>query len=310
MRIMSRSHFEVLEARVLLSAKLDASGVLRINGSDRDEGDVITVEHTGQSPIYAHNLNVYILPRFMDEGGDGFTFNNVRKVIIHAGKGIDQIKLEGMIHRLPIVVFGDDGLDEIHCGNAVNEIHGGDGNDYIYGRDGADWIDGEGGGDFIWGHRGSDRLFGGKGSDRIYGGDGNDFINGGEGQDYLQGSEGNDTLTGGDSHDQIEGGDGNDLLRGAGGIDRLIGGSGADKLYGGAGDDLLDGGLGNDRLQGDAGDDQEIALELKTPTYLPIQNSRSLKPGASAADKAYWSWLSHVKPQIPVSAPLVRWIVF
>lgn len=85
------------------------------------------------------------------------------------------------------VIFGLDGDDVIHGGNAKDCLVGGPGNDTIYGGNGDDVIIGGPGSDELWGDHGPDDLDGGDGDDLLIGGTGPDLLNGGEGTDECQG---------------------------------------------------------------------------------------------------------------------------
>lgn len=113
----------------------------------------------------------------------------------------------------PMDIFGEDGDDQIRCG------------------DGNDAADGGAGSDIIYGHLGNDTLKGGEDADLIFGDlgrdppkdkkDGNDDIDGGPGDDIVNGDGGDDTVSGGPDNDMVRGDAGNDKLGGGGGFDVL-----------------------------------------------------------------------------------------
>jgi Ca2+-binding RTX toxin-like protein len=189
-------------APALVTASIDAFGVLTVTGTDAADNIRIT-RSNGKYHVAANSQD----PIIFSAGASAL----VTSIVVNAGAGDDT------------VVIGS--------GITVSaEVHGGDGNDNI--TSGA-------GDDQIFGDAGNDVLLGRAGSDVFHGGDDNDTITGGAGDDLLFGDGGDDVLIGSGGADVFVGGDGNDNLSGGGGRDVLIGGTGADSISGDAGDDLL-----------------------------------------------------------------------
>src|SRR5204863_475045 len=175
---------EQLERRRLLSASLDASGVLRVVGAAANDDIQLTlisgalrVTQNGQPP-------------------SDFPLTSVTSIDVRGLAGDDAIALAS-----PIVI--------------ASLLDGGPGRDRITGGTGVDTLDGDEGNDAIYGQDGDDSLFGGEQDDIVYGGAGNDIMHGGEnvpgeafeaefgpvygrgGFDRLYGEDGDDDLNGG-----------------------------------------------------------------------------------------------------------------
>lgn len=228
---------EWLETRRLLSAVLEATRTLVIEGTDA--ADTITVD----LQIGRFGARDY---RVMVNGEvDEFRAGDVRRFLIFAHGGDDTV-------RVGIGGF----VGEIHISA---EVHGGDGNDSITGDRGNDVFFGGDGDDFIVGFRGNDRVSGGNGNDTIvvhigrdtvFGDAGNDLIdgqetgrasilNGGEGDDQIVGTSRRDVLTGGPGNDTLNGGRGNNRLFGEGGNDTITVNSNSERILGGVGADTF-----------------------------------------------------------------------
>ncbi len=169
----------------------------------------------------------------------GRTFSGVRRVLIDAGSGDDNIS--GHTSTLPATIAGAAGSDIIRFyGDAPTLIGGGIGDDRINVTGNGYTIDGGPGIDRIELHGDNNTVTGGSGDDSIRaytfpsndspvlgsilrGGDGNDtIITFGRRGDHtfaIFGDAGNDYLRSGFSSDTLTGGPGADTLRSGGGID-------------------------------------------------------------------------------------------
>jgi Ca2+-binding RTX toxin-like protein len=174
----------------------------------------------------------------------------------------------------------------------------------LYGNKLPNVLTGAAGDDDLFGGAGDDKLAGGKGADVLDGGTGNDYMAGGtENDSYVVDSlgdiireyadEGTDeaqiwisgytlpahvevgrlhvpagtplasmTLTGNELNNQLVGTDDTS--------DRLFGAAGNDNLTGLDGNDYLDGGTGADWMHGGRGDDTYVVDDLHTPTEPPF----------------------------------------
>jgi Ca2+-binding RTX toxin-like protein len=241
---------EALEARAMLSATVDADGLLTIVGTARR--DVIEVR-PGVEPGIVVLRGVDGVPR-------NTAFPNVKAVAISSLEGHDRIVVSSGIRDVAGAFMGfsidaGPGNDVIDGGDGNDDIRAGVGNDVVRGRGGVDDIDLGAGNDIGYGGTGDDSVDGGQGFDRLFGEAGNDDLDGGSEGDAVRGGEGDDSLEGGVGDDSIFGGPGNDVGAGGDGRDSMYGELGDDKLSGGGSRDLLRGGLGDDSLDG--GDDAD-----------------------------------------------------
>lgn len=92
---------------------------------------------------------------------------------VAAGRGNDTVTV-GRTVRVPTILAGGPGLDDLIGGASTDRLIGGAGQDTLIGRNGPD------------------QLFGGAQSDVLYGGRGNDVLRGGTGLDVLYGGPGRD----------------------------------------------------------------------------------------------------------------------
>jgi Ca2+-binding RTX toxin-like protein len=76
--------------------------------------------------------------------------------------------------KVPTLINGGNGLDDLYGGSAADKLFGGDGADKLVGR------------------KGADSLYGGRGADKLLGGGGRDLLRGGPGRDVLRGGPGRD----------------------------------------------------------------------------------------------------------------------
>ena len=187
-----------------------------------------------------------------------------------------------------VVIFGNDGSDQIRGTTGADTLHGDGGGDQIIGGDGADTIEGGAmddtlvidGLDSINGGPGYDVAdgtlsptpitldLGARGIEYAYGSAGNDtftssivpdsqgrvVIRGRGGDDQISGSPGPDTLYGDAGKDTIDGGGEADIIEGGADDDTVRGGDGMDILYGQDGADVLDGGADDDTIHADDAD--------------------------------------------------------
>ena len=175
--------FESLESRRMLSAEVDADGVLVITGTSSQDRIIIFVED---------NDSVLVTVNGVTENFDLDDFPTGIRVSAMGGK--DKVAVDETNGPL----------------DASVTIYGGNGKDDLYGGSSADKIDGGTGKDRIFGFAGNDRLIGWSGDDLVDGGAGNDYISGNAGADDILGGDGDDDINGGGSHDNISGDAGND----------------------------------------------------------------------------------------------------
>lgn len=197
--------------------------------------------------------------------------------------------MDGSDASRDLLLFGDEGDDNLTGGSGDDWLAGGDGADHLQSGAGDDtlFFDADdmargtvsGGAGFDVGiftddtalnldlrRHGLETVHAGAGDDvltagtttegvAVHGGAGNDWLTGGVGDDVVSGDGGNDRLFGGSGKDVLSGGDGDDYIKGHRGDDVLLGGAGDDYLTGNFGDDVLFGGDGDDYLNGLVGDD-------------------------------------------------------
>jgi len=183
--MLRHSLIETLESRRLLSAAIDADGVLVITGTSGKDRIIIAVS-TDNTPTVQVTVNGVT---------DDFKVSDFPAGIrVSAMGGKDKVA-----------------VDETNGPLTANvTMYGGNGKDDLYGGSGNDKLDGGTGKDRIFGLGGNDRLIGWSGDDLLDGGAGNDYITGNAGADDIIGGDGEDDLNGGGSHDNITGGAGND----------------------------------------------------------------------------------------------------
>jgi Ca2+-binding RTX toxin-like protein len=230
-----------------VTASLDASGVLHVNGSNGTD-DRITITRSGDFIWVTGNHAGAAGQRVLIQKTDGSAVDRVRATSV-AG----------------VIADGGDGNDAINASTVANTpqgvtLRGGAGDDTLTGGASPDTIEGGAGNDRLIGGGGSNMLFGFTAAAPTGPGDGNDLIIGGVGADVIFGGDGNDTVNGGAGVDQIDGNAGNDSLLGSTGDDIINGGVGADTLNGGLGIDHGDGGV-------DA--DVDVAISIEFPTNIP-----------------------------------------
>lgn len=257
---------ELLENRRLLSATLESSGVLVINGTYKD--DLITLR------VVNGRLGV------TDNGAaSSFIGSAVKSIRVNLRGGNDSF--DAVSIGFPIWIEGRLGNDTIVGGNRPDTIYGNEGNDSIIGGNSNDAIYGGSGANIVRGGGGNDLFVTEDESAQVYGGRGNDTLRGGSGADMFSGQDGTDTMDysghseavtvrlNGVADDGAPGERDNiatsvehiigtrydDGIYGGAGPIEIEGGEGDDTLMAGAEDSLLDGGLGNDRIGGRGGDD-------------------------------------------------------
>jgi Ca2+-binding RTX toxin-like protein len=91
----------------------------------------------------------------------------------------------------PLLIFGQDGRDELNGGSGKDAIHGGAGDDSAGGEKGKDTLRGGSGDDRMFGGGHSDQLYGNTGQDRLKGDQGgqpeaDDYANGGPQRDHCE----------------------------------------------------------------------------------------------------------------------------
>lgn len=138
---------EKLEARQLLSASLDASGLLTVDGTNRNDKMTISVDPTASDTLDA-NVNGKI---------DKFKIADVKDIRMFGLAGNDVMKIDqknGKI-KIPVTMNGGKGNDKLIAGDGNAVLHGGEGNDTLVGGAGNDNLDGGAGNDSITGGGGS-----------------------------------------------------------------------------------------------------------------------------------------------------------
>ena len=292
---MSRSFFEPLEKRQLMSATLK-NGVLTIEGNDLP--NVIAVSQDSTSVRVNEDGKV-----------TAFKATSVKGIVVNGGGGNDQLLGRTNLKK-PMTLRGGAGndtlvggakgdvfeggpgqdradyshrnqnmnisLDDVANDGATNDagavvekdnvrsdvevIRTGNGNDLIRGSN-ADNIIGAGFGlDTVYGMGGHDLLAVASRNhydpDTVYGGEGNDWIETtGAARLTAHGEGGNDKIVGGSANDTLSGGSGTDSIYGNDGADDISGGDWRDHLFGGPGNDLIRGGRGDDIIEAGDGDD-------------------------------------------------------
>lgn len=196
-----------------------------VAGVSRSADGVLTVIATDGRDIvsvYKHNDQLVVATKASGAAVVEQRFNiaEVNRIIMVLGGGNDSATIAPDV-TLPVVIYGDDGRDDLHAGGGPSFFIGGAGYDTLIGGV-AD--------DTLQGGLGNDRIEGGLGNDQLSGDDGDDVLLGGDGINILLGGNGHDTLTGGRSYDLLIGGRGHDELHGQGSRDVLIGGSAAVEL--------------------------------------------------------------------------------
>jgi Ca2+-binding RTX toxin-like protein len=155
---------------------------------------------------------------------NGTTFQNIERIQIRTGSGIDNINLSAATELTDVTIYAGAGNDII-VGSAVALYQ------TISGREGDDNITGGNNVDNLNGDSGNDTLNGNAGNDSIYAGDNNDYVIGGTGNDGVRGDAGNDTLIGVNLTSSNPGLGERDYLEGGAGIDRFILGDSANVYY-------------------------------------------------------------------------------
>ncbi len=201
-------------------------------------------------------------------GGDGRIVSGLSNVDLHIGN----------------LMFGNQGVDDMHGGDGIDAMfgdrdgdtmRGGEQVDFMWGGAGDDEIFGDQGGvlftiqgvpvrlgNLMFGNRDDDAITGGPDLDVAFGNRGSDSMVGGDGSsvplgidsDFLFGNQHDDVINGGRGHDFIFGNRGDDDLRGDSGSGGLLDPS-FDVIFGNQGDDRIDGGRNLDLLFGNQGED-------------------------------------------------------
>lgn len=148
---------------------------------------------------------------------------NIDSFVCHLLSGNDVFNTT----NTPVIVYGDNGADNIQGGDMLDKLYGGAGNDFIDG------------GSNSMATQDDNYIFGGSGDDIIVGGVGIDIIYGQSGMDTINGSWGNDIIHGGDDNDDIYGDVDDDVLHGNDGDDSITGVFGSNIINGGAGIDTI-----------------------------------------------------------------------
>ena len=189
--------------------------------------------------------------------GNDTLFGSVGEDILYGGNDDDTLFGGDMADWL-LGQAGNDTIQYLDDGGAVDTAYGGTGNDTIVtgviSLAAGSVFDLAAGtftlGTFseIWAEfehyngsvgSGHETVLGNSADNRITTGAGNNVIDGRAGNDSLIGGAGNDTIHGGDDSDQIRGGTGNDYITGGNGQDSLRGDENADTILAGDGEDVV-----------------------------------------------------------------------
>ena len=181
---------ETLESRRLLSISFN-NGVVTLVGTNG--ADYFDARYDGVT------LKLYDQGRYYD-----FKASKVKKIVVKAKDGIDNITFRNVPAPISCVVKAGDGNDNVNGGEGNDKLYGGKGNDLLEGYFGTDKIYGQDGNDKLYDSppgydpatTGKDRLFGGAGRDIFYTVD--------EGKDIIDGGSGRDTLDGDDKEDYVD----------------------------------------------------------------------------------------------------------
>ncbi len=254
---------------------------LLVEGTPND--DTIELRQLGPQIWVQHSTRAN--GRTIDSGIDKFMATDIAAILVNGNEGNDVIRSVYPAPRVPVVLAGGQGDDNLDSVRSEATFLGQAGNDNFLDRHShslADYQssigavtvnlvtseapdDGFGSQDRM---RGVTNIIGSQFNDALVGDYRLNRMNGLAGDDFLSGNRGNDTLNGGVGADTLEGDSGNDYLSSgdisdksanylAGGVgdDILLGGGGADEIRAGDGNDLIQGGPGDDLLAGDSGDD-------------------------------------------------------
>lgn len=261
---------ETLESRQLLSASLNAAGLLTVQGTNNADSINVSVAN-GKVKLVDNGVTTL------------YNAASVKKIAVYAKNGADSVVISTTV-ALPTYI--DTGLGH-PSGGAGDYVQGGNGPDTVDVRGNFASVNTQGGNDIINNFGGFNSIQGNTGNDYIavkFGGPSDSTYNGGNGNDTLDysaatiglviqnGQSGKyfsntgipPTIDGSnaDSTSQFEnflGGKGNDFIIGTASSNLLKGNGGDDNIRGMGGNDLIYGGSGKDALFGDDGDDQLYA---------------------------------------------------
>ena len=308
---------ERLEARCLLTASLDALGILTITGTAAKDIVQIQVADTtnGPAPSFA------VLESTTTDASPPLSFPTTQQILDYIASGTTPVVTNFVIsevRELRINSLGGDDLVILGRTLAVPaSIDAGDGNDSVSAGVRDDTITGGAGDDYLFGHDGNDAIGGALGGDEVLGGDDIDTADFktrnvdlnitidnqiGDGQsgendnvrtdiEKIIGGSANDTIdtSGALQGMVIDGAAGNDILVGSPFDDVLIGGAGTDSMNSGDGDDTLFGEDGaDDVITGGGGLDVAfIDGSEEADVELPVNDNPDedpvLQAGGSAA---------------------------
>ena len=181
-----RNNFiETLESRQLLSAVIDADGVLVVTADSGKNKIILTIKEDDASKLIVRE----------DNTTTQFNLNEITTGIrVSAQGGKDKIAVDESNGDLTknVTIYGGNGKDDIYGGSGNDKLDGGTAKDRIFGRDGNDRIIGHSGNDYLDGEEGNDYITGDAGVDVLVGGPGDDDLNGGGSRDIISGNAGND----------------------------------------------------------------------------------------------------------------------
>src|SRR5437588_520913 len=131
------NRIETLESRRLLSATLNARGVLRVVGETDSANTIsVTLNNAGDHVIVTEN----------GAQTGSFKLSDVRAVIVHGGDQNDTLSVASNV-TVRSVLIGHGGDDNLTGGGGGNVLEGGAGNDTLLARGTRTLIVGEAGGD-------------------------------------------------------------------------------------------------------------------------------------------------------------------
>lgn len=237
---LAKPTFSQLETRNLLATFIDGTTTsLPVFQSDPGQADAISVEvsdtflrvRVGNGDAIELGgpvdpaIRISSFESFSDTLTIDLTAGTVNLLEFNLGDQNDTFTVSGSSSNFVIYVYGGLGDDLLDASDYFVQ-----GSLLMFGDDGADEIKGSRGSDSLRGGAGDDLIVGNGGPDFIEGGDGDDTLRGNGGDDFIRGDAGNDKLNGGPGRDRLTGGEGDDFLVGLGGADEADGGAGFDTL--------------------------------------------------------------------------------
>jgi hypothetical protein len=297
-----------LEERTMFavtSTILDST--LFVEGTPQD--DTIEVRQLGPEIMVQHTTRAD--GKMISKGVERFRASALNSIVVNGGQGNDIVRSVYPAPRIPVILEGDEGNDQLDTVQLGAKLNGGAGNDSLLNRhdsgiadysaspsgvavdllsnrtssDGFETADRLNGISSVLGSHYSDEIIGGLQGSTIQGNNGDDKIIASGGTNLIVGGNGDDTVVGGPSADSLFGNSGIDMLIGGGGNDAMDGGTENDVLDGGDGDDYIVGSLGNDNIHGGIGDD--LVLGEFGNDLIDAGNGNDFVDGGSGGDTVF-----------------------